>query len=590
MALLALNRINPDNWAPAPQDPSRLIYVSPPEEAQREKALQAAGAPETREFTIHTHLQFAVSRPDRCTPAFAQTIAEWIAHADAAPDDKRAHPDEQDRLRAAYLVLRHGTDDTFETHGAKAIEALSNIVGKPHDPYGSSGQQLPYNAAALAFAGLFYAYRRRPSVELAAKLFHLASTNSLQASVGANAILWDIAAADPRLTKAFVRTAFVLCVKPRPSSSFDDAKDDAARASHASAVEAHLATELAWLHRNGPEPAWPAFPIQAARKRRGFRIPSPDGTVPPEPPRPKPAKTIVDEHIAAAWLPLLDPLCKGPNPADVVALAERYKPYTTTRNGAGLERHADVEDYLRGGWNEAYYALVSQIVHVLTPEQLNEVCNAITDLPDRSFLDVAPALLNPLQALYFGGADIETLAIKIRAVFMQRLFETSQWKRHIRTPTEGIETHLTSAIPPFLFGYYGLAQVGCSLRPEDTDRLLPLLPDTSDFLGKGPTLFTAGLALSLLEHKVDPRLLPFAVDVAEALLAAHPANTVLWNDYALGRRWCRWLEALHAADPTALSSSAPIHSRLHAVLGRLTNIGIPEAAVLERKLQIGTTL
>ena len=94
----------------------------------------------------------------------------------------------------------------------------------------------------------------------------------------------------------------------------------------------------------------------------------------------------------------------------------------------------------------------------------------------------------------------------------------------------------------------------------------------------------ASLALSLLEVKADPRLLPFAVDMAETLLAAHPNDTALWTDYTVGQRWCRWLDAVLTADPSALAASAPLTARIHTVLGRLANVGIPEAAVLERKL------
>ena len=80
---------------------------------------------------------------------------------------------------------------------------------------------------------------------------------------------------------------------------------------------------------------------------------------------------------------------------------------------------------------------------------------------------------------------------------------------------------------------------GSILGPDNIGRLIPLLPSASTVVATGPTLFVASLALSLLEVKADPRLLPFAVDMAETLLAAHPNDTALWTDYTVGQRWCR---------------------------------------------------
>jgi hypothetical protein len=92
------------------------------------------------------------------------------------------------------------------------------------------------------------------------------------------------------------------------------------------------------------------------------------------------------------------------------------------------------------------------------------------------------------------------------------------------------------------------------------------------------------LAFDLLHVKADACLLPFAIDIAEALLNAHPTDTALCTDYGFGQRWCRWLDALLVADPAALDVAAPTTPRVHTLLGRLANIGIPEAADLERRL------
>jgi hypothetical protein len=583
MVRLALNRINPANWSPHPQNPNQYVYTSPPDEARREEALQAAASPETRHFTIHNRLHLAVSQPERCTPTFAHDIAEWIANADATPNEPRSHPDDHDRLLAAYLVLRHGSDETVAKHGARAVEALSAAATRPRDPF-SGGRMLEHNAAALAFAGLFHAYRRRPTPELVAKLLRLAATNP-DASIGAQAVSDDIAALDPRLSKALVRAAFVACVKPRRRSSFDDAEDDdTRRAAHTQAVEDHVAAELAWLCENGAEPVWPPFPIERPRKRRGFRLPSADGTRIPEPPSPKPSDIFADEHFAAAWIGLLYPLCSGSTRAEVIAVEDAYQAYTSTRNGAGLERHAQVEAHFREGWNEAYYGLVAQLADGLTAEQLDAVCRGITDLPDSAFLEVAPTLLRPLQSLYFAGGDLEAQVLKIRSVFAARLVETREWRSHIQEATGGVEIHLGAAVPPLLFGSYVLGRIGCALRTEHLEKVLPLLPGASTLVRQGATLFTAGLAIALLEIKADARLLPLAVDVAEALLEAHPSDTALWNDHGFGQRWCRWLDALHGGDTASLSLAAPLHARIHVILGRLANIGVPEAAALERKL------
>jgi hypothetical protein len=82
----------------------------------------------------------------------------------------------------------------------------------------------------------------------------------------------------------------------------------------------------------------------------------------------------------------------------------------------------------------------------------------------------------------------------------------------------------------------------------------------------------------------DPRLLPFAIEIAETLLNAHPNDAVLWVDYGLGKRWCNWLDALVTAHLSSLRADAALEARIHTILGRLANVGVAEAVALERKL------
>jgi hypothetical protein len=583
MATLAINWINPDNWSPDPQDPGRSLYTSPPEQARREQVLQASvNTDETRDFAAHTQLLMAVAAPERVDLAFAQTVAKWVA--DAAPDSTRTHPDGQDRRRAAYIVLRHGSDATVAEHGQWAIDALIAAAGLPQDPFGSASKRLEYSSAALAFAGLFHAHKRNPSEDLLARLLRVVASNPIESSVGANAVSTEIAALDPRLSLALARSAFVASVKPRPSRRFDEARDEAAQRTHTDVVASHVVAELAWLKASGVEPVWPTFPVERRRKRRGIRLPGKNSIVPEVPPPPR-AESFVDERVAAAWIPMLFPLCHGGRTNDIITVMHAYQAYTFARNGGGLDRHDDLDGFLHGDWNDAYHGLIAALTHALSPDQLDAASRAITELPDRAFLDVAATLLDPLHARYFGGGDLLEQLIKTRSAFVTRLLDTWEWKNHIRTPTGGIETHLGYTVPPLLFGTYVLGgRIGCSLGPDNLDRLLPLLPGASPIVKQGPTVFTAGLALSLLETKADARMLPFALDIVEAALDAHPNDTAFWADYAIGQRWCRWLDALHVAHPASLAATTLLQARVHAVLGRLASIGIAEAAALERKL------
>jgi hypothetical protein len=584
MVILAINYINPDNWSPNPENPSQSVYTSPQDEAQRQQALLSAASAGTRDFAIHTQLHMALEHPTHSSQAFAQGVAEWATAAEATSDEEDSHPNRQDRLRSAFIILRDGSDETVQNHGAWAVETLSNVASQPRDqlPF---GQQLPYNDVALAFAGLFYAHRRNPSYDYIARLLRFAATRPIEAGVGATFVANDIACLDPRLSNALVRTAFAASVRPRRSASFDEAKDEAARVAHTEATEAHVLAELAWLRNNRAEPSWPSFPIEQARKRRGIRLPSSNAANSQEPePTSEPAETFVDERTAATWISLLYPLCEGTYANNVIAVMQAYQLYTTTRNGAGLEPHADVDASLRGDWSQAYYELIARLIHTLTPDQLDAVCRGITDLPESAFLDVGPAFLAPLQDRYFSGGGIEAQVIKVRSELAKRLIETRRWADHVRRSSGGIETHLSYAIPPLLFGYHGLGTSGTFLGPDNIERVLPLLPSASAIVSAGPTIFTGGLALSLVEIRPDARLLPFAVDVAEALLNAHPTDTVLWNDFSFGPRWCRWLDAMHTANPTALAASESMEARVHSILGRLASIGVAEAATLERKL------
>jgi hypothetical protein len=220
---------------------------------------------------------------------------------------------------------------------------------------------------------------------------------------------------------------------------------------------------------------------------------------------------------------------------------------------------------------------LAELAGALAPEQLDAVCKAITELPDRSFLDVSPNLLNAVQTLYFTGNDIEAQLPKIRSARGNGVTTSAGRPVGSRCTLDTPSHPFSSVITPWEATAAPSSGLTTSAARSHSSRALRVV-------AAGPTLFVASLALNLLEVESDPRLLPFAVDMADALLAAHPNDTALWTDYTVGQRWCRWLDAVLAADPSAFPAGVPLTARIHTVLGRLANVGIPEAAALERKL------
>ena len=121
----------------------------------------------------------------------------------------------------------------------------------------------------------------------------------------------------------------------------------------------------------------------------------------------------------------------------------------------------------------------------------------------------------------------------------------------------------------------------CYLHFDGAARVDPLLIGLQRLAESGPCFF---VALNLLEVAPRPSQLGFVVAVAEAWLDVYPDNSDLWRDQRIGKRICDLIDTIRGHQPSILSRDTNLRERIDKVLVYLTNMGVPEAAVLEQEL------
>jgi hypothetical protein len=97
-------------------------------------------------------------------------------------------------------------------------------------------------------------------------------------------------------------------------------------------------------------------------------------------------------------------------------------------------------------------------------------------------------------------------------------------------------------------------------------------------------LYTALLTLNILEVSPEAGCLAFGVAAARAWVNRFPDDTTFWIDYGVGRRFWRWLDAIHNSDSFALSASAELQHDIGQLLSDLVRVGVAEAGQLEMAL------
>jgi hypothetical protein len=601
MAQHELNLINPQNWSERQiqrQDGTTETgqeYTSPAAEANHLIALNAGAASRFEAANVRNALLLAIDDPSRSSAGLAAHGVTWALGHASSPIDADDHEQEGfvsgEGIRAAALVaIRDGSDHLRHEHGVWAEQTLIDALSAPEDVAAPVRGGLRFNPVATAFAGIAELYRRDPTPARLRTLLEIAARESPAGAHGFFVAATNLAALDERIPKSIVRCAFAAAVKPL--RQWDVSEEEAARRNALCATQTAKAVEeeLAWLSGASTEPAWPRFEAEGMRpvrrrRRPGIRIagPAPEPESAPKE-RAAPPETYVNEQAAALWVGALRPLLDVSKRPWLREFATAYADFSANLNGQGLD-HDEELSRSPSEWNANYYPLLTRTLVGLSEAEIDELAlKRIIGLPDEPFFDVTPEFLRAVDVIYFNDHSLETVAPRIRQRFIDRLKESSAWRRLLGTRSSSIESHLAPAIGTIFFNDYILRQTTTYLKPKAIERIGPFLPQLIDLLTSGPSYFAALLTMDLLEVSSEASLLPILVAGGQAWVGSYADDTGLWVEHGIGRRVCAWIDRVRQRAPEVLSADKPDRQDIDVILAALVRLGVPEARQLEAAL------
>lgn len=595
MAEHALNMLDLANWQKrsiTQQDGSVRevsMYVSPA--AEERKLARLAG--ESQEGMADLNMTFAIGHavddPARSSPAFAQSATNWAQRPSVDETIDNADMQRRAIVGAALVCMRDGSAELRAQHRQWALTIFRAELNGDDDEAHFPQVRLHYNEFGMALAGLIFAIEPLPQAESLREILQVVVRADLAAAAGAGAALDTLARIDPRLPRALLRCAFAGCVRPEKPYGLVKAEVDARDARHQQRREDAVAAELAWLTSAGAEPSWPAFPLEAIRrwKRYRLRIPGPRQFKEEEPPEPPPRETYVAHQTASHWLHEITRRADPSAEPWLLGLVRAYAPWSASLNGQGLAANEEISDRPYE-WNAIYFDLLARALAALAPPELEAiVLTPITSLPDESFHDVATLFVKALDVYFFAEHRLaQVVAVAIRTKLVERLQRSGGWRRIKGDSTGFTEVHIGPCIAALLFHQTLPLQrnVRCYLGEQHMEAATALFPTVQPLIDNGPSLYMAILTLNLLE--VSPRAahLPFVRRAADIWLATFPDDKLFWVEHGIGERMAGWIEAVLAKEPAALRQDAAAFESIQALLARLVVLGVSQARRVEELL------
>lgn len=528
-----------------------------------------------------------------------ETLADAMAWAQAEPFPQLKAGDEDDfdlRSRArsfcmgAALVCEQAAPD--EAALAWARRVFEAALQDASDPFGRShNSSIAFNVAAIAVRGLIADQVRRPSRETRDRL--LAAAQRAEPAVAAAFAngLAGLHAADDRLAQGLLRLG--LGGARYRARAFDETPEKKAQRDrrHADQATDELSAVRAWLD-GGPQPAWPAYPMDGRVGRRRSLITLGGGPPAPRPTRsPPPRPTVhVDKDHAGLWLAGAA-LVSSPEAAQWQdELLAAYWPFTRYLNGGDLLPDDD-EDTLEDGpsnqpyqWNDGYFRLLARRAVAGPPDRREAAVEHLTGLPDGAFLVTCGAFLAAYEAFYFGGRglDRETL-VAVRASLAARLIQTTVWSRMKWKADDRMETRLFGTVCAFSAQIQSFG-APVSRLGEDDPHAPALFPALTALVEDAPqSAALANLTLNQVALSRSPQLVPFVARMASAWLAAH-ADGRFWKDWGVGERLCSWIHVMLLAGGEAGAAVRAHAVTLIPVLDRSIGFGVLNARAAEDAL------
>jgi hypothetical protein len=608
MAAHAVNSVDPHNWRQVSvtrADGTQVEaheYVTPEAERVHLARLQEATQARQTDANMQAAVMLALDDPSRSSPQFAASAVEWAQRvtitpksedADQARDGDENWMLEQAVVTAAMIAMRDGDADLRVRHRDWVHGVYTETLRTKEDSVHRFRSGLRYNPIAIAFVGFIHALKDRAAPEDVRSLLEVATREEPAAAHGFGVAAAALAAIDERLLRSVLRCAFAACI--RTHRAWDTPKEEipADTARRQKRLQKAIDAELSWLAGKGPEPDWPAFPVETPRLRRRLRIQG--GKVQRDEPtrsRSRPEQ-YADNQAAGLWLTQFRGLVDVGTRPWLRDLVRVYGSWTAGANGAGVDPTDDVENPPRE-WNNAYFDLLAHCLPGLALPEINQLAlESICALPDRCFFDILPIFLRTVDFIYFNHRALEEdIATSIRSTCASRLMASLGWNRLRGQRGSSIETHIGPAIAVLFFHDYlsfGQRPPQCYLPAACVDRLDPFLSVLKTLVEGAPSAFVALVTLHLLEVSPQPAHLSFLVTAAKVWVRTYPTDTEFWVDYSIGRRFCVWVEQVHRAQPTRLSTDKTMRSDVDRLLATLVSLGIPEARRLEEELVAKST-
>ncbi len=582
MAFHAVNLIDGANWEVTGEGKT---YNAPPKHAEHLRRLHARSI--ARQQSLETEALISLATSDRKTYGSPQTAARAMAYEDATPPDT---DDGEDHFRSralrtistAMLVARDGDDMLLDDRLDWVRTAIEHSLDRPVSRVGGSNL-LVYSQSGLAANALIHLWARKRQTRDRDQLLNVAWRDDDGGSLAVDAALTEIVDADPRLSKSLLRIALGCCVRRRnrrdnSAQTYEEWRNRGKQA---------VAAEIAWLDGAG-EPSWPDFPEERPRTREPIRIGFGDKDFDAvDAPKEAPPDPLfrVDHQTAAKWL---DAVLGERNPDSLVwvpDLVAQYAGWTARANGHGQDVRSEFHN-VPSEWNDQFYKCVARVVLDGDPDAFGEHMQLIEELPDRAYVNVANSMLFAADVTYFNDRTRSAdRAVELRNRVAQHVSVMPRWHRYTDPGALRVDSDSAPLIAKIFFNIHSPFQgTRTYLVPSIFERVDPLLAPLRQLLRGGPTSFIAICVMNTLGVRFRPEHAEFLITAVEEWFICVPEPT-MWVQLGIGSQVIEWLERTSDEDASLLGNEHPLRGRIDAVVGRLVQIGIPEAYEYECRVE-----
>ncbi len=595
-AMHALNLLEPANHVSAIDEQTGHVawrYVPPPEEEKLEReSLESAAAGSTAQ-SMYFELTRSIAQ-QRSSDALLQRGLAWARGASPKIADLPPADTARARFLVAALVLRDGSDELKEAHGAWARDQLGEVVNQPVDRT-VGNDALPYHAPAIAAVGLLASCAEGSSADSLKPLLDLAARPgrgmvSALSTVG----LMDNPPSE-QLLRALVRLGFASTIYgvARRIEMFTEGfneKQDAADATAKQATDTMrsnaVQAELLWLTARAPEPPWPSLPDPVPPRRR-HRMPGAPARADRQRRAGQQRAMAMSHDIAAQWMSLATDLWGRKAPQTLRELINHCWPWTASANGVDANPDEDPGE-LASSWNDSYFAAALVVGLSRGMDGLRHVLlQPMSMLRSEQLFDAIVSVLHRMDRLWLGeGVIDDATAVAIRETLASQLQGTRGWKYHVTDLSGTTEVHLAEAVAAMFMGEDGRG-IGrrCYLMPVGAARadiVLPLLTQLTESAAR--SVFVANAFLALLE--VDPQAgrFEFLARAVKAWWDARGVDAAFWMESGSGARVVAWIEKAFLVSQDA-AVNFDQHGGLAETLDVLIHSGIPTANSLSARLR-----